>query len=139
MAVVATVVAGCALFGRTPPGGDPPYVSMRLCGAAFDGRAKEARLSIDLDVMRPLPPASVIEVSFDSPLDSARPLTGTRTVAGSERALRVLSQPVKGLDAREYGMVVRLYRAGDRTAPFATYALRCSVPVAYGDVGVEYR
>ncbi len=137
--VLTASLAGCGLFGRSAASPDAPYVTMRFCGVAFDGRTKQARFSIDLAVDRALPPGGAVEVAFDNPLEVAKPLIATRIVKGGERNLRIESPPVKGIEPREYAMAVRIYGSPEKGTPLATYTERCRVPFGQGDVGIEYR
>jgi hypothetical protein len=132
------IVSFAACATRAPEPGSP-YVATKFCGFVFDGRTSEARFSIDLIVVRPLPAGAVVEATFENPLERNEPIVVARGVKGSERELRIVSTSVKGITQREYAMVARLYRSADRRELLASHSESCRAPFGQGDFGIEYR
>jgi hypothetical protein len=138
------MLASCGTVStvRPAPAGSSatgPYLATRFCGFNFDGRTKEARLTIDLSVLRALPSGALVETTFDNPLEPEKPLTSSYRAQGTERELRLLSPPVKGIEPREYGITVRVYPSPEKTTLLATHHETCRSPVSQREFGTEYQ
>jgi hypothetical protein len=135
------LLVSCGTARQVPAGANAtgPYLATRFCGFNFDGRTKEAKLTLDLSVLRALPAGAFVETTFDNPLEPAKPLTSTYRAQGTERELRLLSPPVKGIEPREYGITVRVYASPEKTALLATHHETCRSPVSQREFGTEYQ
>jgi len=134
-------LAGCGLGARAtgPASADTAYVATKFCGFNLDGRTKEVRMTIDLVAKRPLPPGTLVEVSFDNPLEAGKPIVVGHVVKGREEELRIVSTPVKGIREQPYDMVVRVYAAADKRALLTAHTESCRAPFSQSDFGAEYR
>jgi hypothetical protein len=141
--LTAALFAIAALAGCAGVAGNPSrakaYVTTSVCGIDLDGKASEARLRIDLIVIRPLPPNGLVEAQFENPSDAKSPLVTSRTVTGKEKALRLISPPVTGIRVKAYEVVVRIYSSQDKRELLGTHAQSCQSPVDLRDLGPQFR
>jgi len=115
------------------------YVATKVCGFNVDGKRNEVRYRMELIVLRRLPRGSVVQVTFDNPLDPGAPLVSERVMAGDEREVQLLSPPVKGIREKQYEIVVRVYSSPDRKVLLGTHTQPCEAPFNQRELGPEYR
>ena len=125
-AVMATTLTACGMrlpFFSSGPGGS--YFSTKVCGVYLDGKSKEARLRIELEVTRSLPRNGFVEIEFENPSDRKVLLVTGRTVTGNERTLELLSPPLTVVRARGYETVTRVYASADKKQVLGIHTQLC--------------
>ena len=141
-AMVALVLAGCGMTLRAPvlkSGAADAYFSTRMCVFNFDGKAREVRLRIQLNVIRPLPRNGLLVVQFENPIAPGTPLVTTRKLTGEEKTLDLVSPPLFEISPRSYEIVALVYATEQKQAVLGTHSQVCESPFDQRDVGAPFR
>ena len=135
-------VTGCSrsVGSRAPDlRASQPYLATRMCAFHVDTRTQEAQLRVELTVIRPLPPGSLIEMRFENPAAPNAPLTATRVATGTEKILHMVSPPMPDIRMRSYETVAQVYSGPDRKQTLGTHVQTCQSPFDQRDLGPQFR
>lgn len=138
LGLVALGACGMRIPFVSVPEGDGTFFKTRLCGVSLDNRTREARLKLELEVIRTLPRNAFVETEFQNPLERSV-MTVSRSVTGKERTLEMLSPPFAEVRSRRYETVTRVYAAADRKQVLGVHTYACESLVDLRELGPGFR